>query len=54
LSLHDCKRLFDAGIQGLERIPTLEELDIGGTVVTKVNHLASCRALKVLNLSDAS
>jgi Leucine-rich repeat (LRR) protein len=40
------------GTKGLECIPTLETLDLSGTYVTDVRHLASAKALKQLNLSD--
>jgi hypothetical protein len=42
----------DAGIRGLELIPTLEEIDLAGCKgITDVSRLQSCRALKKLGLA---
>jgi hypothetical protein len=40
----------DAGIRGLELIPTLEDLDLAGTQLTDVSCLRDSRGLKKLNL----
>jgi hypothetical protein len=49
-----CHHLTDAGIQGLERIPTLEELDLSYSAVTSVSHLSACQSLKRLVLTGYS
>ena len=43
-------KVTDAGIAGLEAIPTLENLNLRDTAVTDVSKLSSCKALKVLDL----
>eukprot|EP00759_Apiculatamorpha_spiralis_P059303 PhF_6_TR984/c3_g4_i8/m.1917 len=50
LCLSCCRELTDAGIRGLESIPTLEELNLIGTVVSTISHLSGCRALRSLRL----
>ena len=40
----------DAGISGLEKVATLEELNLRSTAVTNVTLLSSCKALKKLDL----
>ncbi len=39
-----------AGTRGLELIPTLEDLDLSGTNVSGVTHLAKSKSLKRINL----
>jgi hypothetical protein len=43
--------LDNASLQGLEEIPSLEQLDLEGTGVDDVRSLAGCRALKELVLT---
>jgi hypothetical protein len=48
-------RVTDAGMRGLELIPTLEVLELEGCKqITDVSCLQSCRALKQLDLTDSS
>jgi Leucine-rich repeat (LRR) protein len=42
--------LTDEGIQGLERIPCLEDLQLSETTVSSVSHLSACKRLRTLNL----
>jgi hypothetical protein len=46
--------LDNASLQGLEEIPSLEQLDLEGTRVDDVRSLAGCRALKKLRLTHSS
>jgi Leucine-rich repeat (LRR) protein len=46
--------LDNASLQGLEEMPSLEQLDLEGSGVDDVRSLAGCRALKVLNLAHSS
>jgi Leucine-rich repeat (LRR) protein len=45
--------LDNASLQGLEEIPSLEQLDLSHTSVDDVRSLAGCRALKVLKLTSS-
>jgi hypothetical protein len=46
--------LDNASLQGLEAIPSLEQLDLSHTCVDDVRSLAGCRALRVLMLTSSS
>ncbi len=45
LDFSGCRVIIDDGIVGLERIPTLEELELDHTSITSVTLLSSCKAL---------
>jgi hypothetical protein len=45
-----CRTLTDDGIRELEKIPTLEELDLSSTKVTGLSHLAASRSLRKILL----
>jgi Leucine-rich repeat (LRR) protein len=45
--------LDNASLQGLEEIPSLEQLDLAHTRVNDVRSLAGCRSLKELNLTSS-
>jgi hypothetical protein len=49
-----CSDLDTASLQGLEEIPSLEQLDLSHTSVDDVRSLAGCRALRVLMLTSSS
>jgi Leucine-rich repeat (LRR) protein len=46
--------LDNASLQGLEEIPSLEQLDLSHTGVDDVRSLAGCRALRELKLARSS
>jgi Leucine-rich repeat (LRR) protein len=47
-------RYLDTSLQGLEEMPSLEQLDISHSRVDDVRSLAGCRALRVLSLAGSS